>query len=323
MQKHAPNGFSMDSSSEEESDEDVDMTPQSVSQKVEVNPHKDLHHHLQMQRAQLTLPLSTENNPKHRPKPSLPGMPGSRELFSTVWNESIPSSKSIEVVDRGHTGVHKHQKRPFKSPQARPQWNTQKGMSVQDAAHFLDKVKMAFSKQPKMHSYFLDIMTGFKASTLGTQEVMEQVSELFKDHPDLIADFNNFLPAGYHIHLLPPHLHPYRSARTNFQDAHNLAVKFLHQVKESHSDQGQYLKFMQILQQAPIDSPALQHTDSMWSDQELLQFKVVKDKVDMFLKDCPKLREEFKEFLPHSILQVNTPNSIGYVHEVVCKNGVA
>lgn len=54
---------------------------------------------------------------------------------------------------------------------------------------------------PFPNAYSEDVR--LKISSIGTPGVIQEVSILFRGHPDLIAGFNTFLPPGYHIEVLP------------------------------------------------------------------------------------------------------------------------
>ncbi|KND04341.1 uncharacterized protein SPPG_00072 [Spizellomyces punctatus DAOM BR117] len=72
-------------------------------------------------------------------------------------------------------------------------------LNVKDALSYLDQVKIRFSDQPEVYNRFLDIMKDFKSQSLDTPGVIDRVSTLFREHPELISGFNTFLPPGYKI----------------------------------------------------------------------------------------------------------------------------
>ncbi|KAM9853933.1 paired amphipathic helix protein Sin3a-like [Aulostomus maculatus] len=74
-------------------------------------------------------------------------------------------------------------------------------LKVEDALSYLDQVKLRFGNQPQVYNDFLDIMKEFKSQRLGTPGVIGRVSQLFRDHQDLLMGFNKFLPRGYEIVL--------------------------------------------------------------------------------------------------------------------------
>ncbi|XP_023243913.1 paired amphipathic helix protein Sin3a-like [Centruroides sculpturatus] len=76
-------------------------------------------------------------------------------------------------------------------------------LKVEDALTYLDQVKLSFGTQPHIYNEFLDVMKEFKTQSIDTSGVIHRVSNLFKDHPELIVGFNTFLPPGYKIELHP------------------------------------------------------------------------------------------------------------------------
>ncbi|KAF7327545.1 HDAC-interact domain-containing protein [Mycena kentingensis (nom. inval.)] len=74
-----------------------------------------------------------------------------------------------------------------------------KMLKVSDALSYLDAVKAQFHDEPDVYNKFLDIMKQFKSQNIDTPGVIKRVSDLFRDHPNLIQGFNTFLPSGYRI----------------------------------------------------------------------------------------------------------------------------
>jgi histone deacetylase complex regulatory component SIN3 len=76
-----------------------------------------------------------------------------------------------------------------------------RALRVEDALAYLEQVKAQFEDRPRIYAKFLDIMKEFKAQTIDTPGVIEQVTRLFRGYPNLVLGFNTFLPAGYKIEL--------------------------------------------------------------------------------------------------------------------------
>lgn len=72
-------------------------------------------------------------------------------------------------------------------------------LKVEDALSYLDRVKQQFSSNPSIYNEFLDIMKKFKAQSIDTPGVINQVSMLFNGHPELMIGFNAFLPLGFKV----------------------------------------------------------------------------------------------------------------------------
>lgn len=77
----------------------------------------------------------------------------------------------------------------------------QQRLKVEDALSYLDLIKLKFNEQPQVYNDFLDIMKEFKSQIIDTPGVITRISNLFKDHPELIVGFNIFLPPGYKIEV--------------------------------------------------------------------------------------------------------------------------
>ncbi|KAF2012678.1 WD40 repeat-like protein [Aaosphaeria arxii CBS 175.79] len=68
-----------------------------------------------------------------------------------------------------------------------------------DSRSYLAQVRVQFSDHPDVYNRFLDIMKHFKSGAIDTTSVISQVLTLFAGKPNLIQDFNTFLPRGYKI----------------------------------------------------------------------------------------------------------------------------
>lgn len=65
------------------------------------------------------------------------------------------------------------------------------------ALAFLRKVKTKFAHDDSVYRDFLVIMGHFKNRTLHVPQVIEQVKQIFNGDPELMREFNEFLPPGY------------------------------------------------------------------------------------------------------------------------------
>jgi len=55
-------------------------------------------------------------------------------------------------------------------------------------------IKKRFANQPDTYKNFLKILHTYQKEQRGIKEVLDEVSELFSDHPDLLQEFTYFLP---------------------------------------------------------------------------------------------------------------------------------
>lgn len=77
-------------------------------------------------------------------------------------------------------------------------------LKIEDALNYLDQIKNTFdSTRPQVYNEFLFTMKEFKSQNIDTPTVIERVTNLFKDHPELIVGFNAFLPPMYKIEMHP------------------------------------------------------------------------------------------------------------------------
>ncbi|GBG27432.1 Ankyrin repeat domain-containing protein 1 [Hondaea fermentalgiana] len=65
------------------------------------------------------------------------------------------------------------------------------------ALAFLRKVKIRFAHDDSVYRDFLVIMGHFKSRTLQVPEVIREVRRIFNGDPELMREFNDFLPPGY------------------------------------------------------------------------------------------------------------------------------
>jgi len=62
------------------------------------------------------------------------------------------------------------------------------------AIMYVTNIKKRFANQPRIYHTFLEILHTYQKEQRGIKEVLEQVSSLFSDHPDLLREFTFFLP---------------------------------------------------------------------------------------------------------------------------------
>lgn len=62
------------------------------------------------------------------------------------------------------------------------------------AINYVNKIKTRFANQPEIYNSFLEILQTYHRDQLRISEVYVQVTQLFRDAPDLLDDFKQFLP---------------------------------------------------------------------------------------------------------------------------------
>ncbi|ORX55361.1 hypothetical protein BCR36DRAFT_581393 [Piromyces finnis] len=130
-----------------------------------------------------SIPLSRGNNNSNNNGPMNQNYPNS----APPMNGLLPSHNRPQQMPNNDININNSQNNDY-----RP-------LNVKDALVYLDQVKEQFNNSPQVYNQFLDIMKEFKSENLSTPGVIERVSTLFKDHPNLIIGFNTFLPPGYRI----------------------------------------------------------------------------------------------------------------------------
>lgn len=88
---------------------------------------------------------------------------------------------------------------PGNAVQAEPQaaqqpQQQQPGMEFDHAINYVTTIKKRFSNEPETYKKFLEILHTYQKEQRGIKEVLEEVSDLFSEHPDLLKEFTYFLP---------------------------------------------------------------------------------------------------------------------------------
>ena len=87
-------------------------------------------------------------------------------------------------------------RKPAAAPVRRPPPPAPQHQAVEfdHAISYVTKIKRRFGKSPEVYHTFLDILHTYQKEQRGIKEVLEQVANLFQDHPDLLKEFTFFLP---------------------------------------------------------------------------------------------------------------------------------
>eukprot|EP00536_Pseudo-nitzschia_multiseries_P004770 jgi/Psemu1/295691/fgenesh1_pm.82_\ len=62
------------------------------------------------------------------------------------------------------------------------------------AIKYVTNIKKRFADEPETYKKFLEILHTYQKEQRGIKEVLEEVSVLFEEHPDLLKEFTFFLP---------------------------------------------------------------------------------------------------------------------------------
>ena len=75
--------------------------------------------------------------------------------------------------------------------------NTKKApIEFDQAINYVTKIKKTFEDKPGTYRAFLEILHTYQKEQKSIKDVYEEVSRLFKDHTELLAEFSQFLPDG-------------------------------------------------------------------------------------------------------------------------------
>ena len=64
---------------------------------------------------------------------------------------------------------------------------------------YLNQVEFKFSGQPQIYNNFVCVLKELKTKDISIAEAIARVSQLFRNHPELIMDFITFFPPDYKI----------------------------------------------------------------------------------------------------------------------------
>ena len=75
--------------------------------------------------------------------------------------------------------------------------NTRKApIEFDESINYVTKIKKTFEDKPGAYRAFLEILHAYQKEQKSIKDVYEEVSRLFKDHTELVAEFSQFLPDG-------------------------------------------------------------------------------------------------------------------------------
>ncbi|CAH8352857.1 unnamed protein product [Eruca vesicaria subsp. sativa] len=67
-------------------------------------------------------------------------------------------------------------------------------MDFGEAIEFVNKIKARFGSDDRAYKKFLDILNMYRKQSKSISDVYQEVTLLFQDHEDLLAEFAHFLP---------------------------------------------------------------------------------------------------------------------------------
>lgn len=143
--------------------------------------------------------------PGHRPPPVNIPQPqyGQQDMGSQhkmpMQSRLAPSQPSMKGLANGRLPKQKSQQQ-----QQQQQSNTGGGgnssrnsanpVEFDHAIHYVTTIKQRFADEPETYKEFLAILHTYQKEQRSIRQVLDQVSHLFRDHPDLLREFTFFLP---------------------------------------------------------------------------------------------------------------------------------
>ena len=178
--------------------------------------------------------------------------------------KSRRADKSTSAIRNHHT-LHGARRRDIVKRQA--------GSSTEadESINYVAKVKKTFGDKPGTYLAFLEILHTYQKEQKSIKDVYEEVSCLFKDHTELLAEFSSFLPQST------------KKAPIEFDQATNYVDK----IKKTFEDKpGTYHAFLGIL--------STYHQ----GQKSILDVKGAYEEASRLFTDHPGLLAEFSLYLP-------------------------
>ena len=79
-----------------------------------------------------------------------------------------------------------------------PPGDGQQPFEIAHAIQYVTTIKKRFANDISTYKQFLEILHTYQRDQQGIKYVLEKVTALFADHPDLLKEFTYFLPDAYH-----------------------------------------------------------------------------------------------------------------------------
>ena len=102
------------------------------------------------------------------------------------------SQQQQQLKQQQQVQMQQHHQQQQQQPQ--PPVSEQRAVEFDHAIMYVTNIKKRFASDPRTYHTFLEILHTYQKEQRGIKEVLEQVSSLFADHPDLLKEFTFFLP---------------------------------------------------------------------------------------------------------------------------------
>lgn len=131
----------------------------------------------------------------HRATPDIVNVPGSQQEALPRTDMSVPGTElaqksSVQRSDNPAAALASGLVPPMLSPAV----GTTKPIEFDQAVTYVNKIKSRFADNDMVYKTFLSILQTYQREQKTIKEVYDQVSELFRDHNDLLSEFTHFLP---------------------------------------------------------------------------------------------------------------------------------
>lgn len=106
----------------------------------------------------------------------------------------VPGMNRAPPIPQATMDMHPQQTSASHPPSSQQQAVGGQQPEFDHAISYVTTIKRRFSNEPRTYQQFLEILHTYQKEQRGIREVLEQVSSLFADHPDLLKEFTYFLP---------------------------------------------------------------------------------------------------------------------------------
>eukprot|EP01036_Dinobryon_divergens_P031604 gene31604-41036_t len=187
--------------------------PEGEGYKIELTAEEQAFHHPGQD---VSPTASASNIPKLPGLPPLPSLKGDDQINKSLLQQqlqhqqaSLPGAltnfhRMQEMQMQQQMQMHQQQQAAAAAVAHQQQQQQQQHMPTVSAQpqqmqqahaiHYVTKIRNRFSAEPETYRSFLKILHTYQKEQKGIKEVLEQVSQLFADHPDLLMEFTYFLP---------------------------------------------------------------------------------------------------------------------------------
>ncbi|KAI9666616.1 MAG: hypothetical protein M1821_004552 [Bathelium mastoideum] len=220
-------------------------------------------------------------------------LPETAAWASSQTEKAAPASSQSETAARASSRTETAAPASSQSDTA-TRASSQPGPVLDDALNYLDKIKRRFHSQLNIYQQFLNILETFKQGSTSALEVYAQVTSLLNQAPDLVEEFEQFLPetatrvSSRIEKATPASSQSETAAQASSQPGPVLddALNYLDKINcRFHSQPDIYEQFLEIFK-----------TFKRGSTSALEVYAQVTN----LLSQAPDLVEEFEQFLPET-----------------------